>query len=150
MAILDVIAKDHKEWIDVCLGFGAGDQAEDIVQDMYLKIAKSNIEERRNYRGYVFATLRNLCYDLHKNNRFDISLIENLTEDNCQTDGRLQWLDIQQALHNLPYFERQVIQLHKIEDISLCEIQRETGVCRSKMMKAKNKGIEKLKKMLNE
>lgn len=150
MGLLDVIAKDHKEWIEVCRNLGAEEHSEDLVQDMYLKIASSKINTNLNYRGYVFSTLRNLCFDYHRNNTFDLSLVDNLTEDNIKTDGRLELLDIHQALENLPYFEKKVIQLNNIDGIGLSEIQRETGACRIKMWKAKKSGIEKLKKALNE
>jgi len=149
MVVLDIISKNHKEWINVCKVFGVTDYPEDIVQEMYIKISKSKIVTELNYNGYVYVTLRNLCYDSHKKKEFNFNIDENRTEDNLKSDDHLNWIDIQKALHELPYFERQVIQLHKIEGISLCEIERETSICRVKMMRAKNKGIESLKLRLS-
>jgi DNA-directed RNA polymerase specialized sigma subunit len=43
-----------------------------------------------------------------------------------------------------------VLQLHKIEGISLNEIERETGVCKMKMSRIKRKATTKLKALLNQ
>jgi RNA polymerase sigma factor (sigma-70 family) len=149
MNVLTLISQSHKEWIDVCKVFGVADYPEDIVQEMYIKISKSKIVTELNYKGYVYVTLRNLCYDRHKSKEYNLEIKDNLTEDNFKSDDHLNWLDIQKALHELPYFERQVIQLHKIEGFSLCEIEKQTSLCRVKMMRAKNKGIQSLKLRLN-
>jgi RNA polymerase sigma factor (sigma-70 family) len=149
MNVLTLINESRKEWIDVCKVFGVTDYPEDIVQEMYIKISKSKIVTELNYKGYVYVTLRNLCYDRHKSKEYNLEIKDNLTEDNFKSDDHLNWLDIQKALHELPYFERQVIQLHKIEGFSLCEIEKQTSLCRVKMMRAKNKGIQSLKLRLN-
>jgi len=149
MNVLDLIAKNHNEWVEVCKVFGVTDYPEDIVQEMYIKISKSKITTDLNYKGYVYAALRNLCYDRHKGQQYHLPIDNNRTEDNLKSDDHLHWLDIQRALHELPYFERKIIELHKIEGFSLCEIEKETSICMVKMMRAKNKGIKRLKLKLN-
>lgn len=146
--MLNEIAKDHLKWVEVVKIFGINDYPEDIVQEMYLRISKSKIISSRNYKGYVYLTLRNLCYDYHNSKKWDYEIKDNLTPDNNTSDARLLWLDIQRALHELPLFERQVIQLHNIEKISLREIERETGVCKMKMSRAKYTALEKLKRKI--
>ena len=66
MNVLSLISENHKEWINVCKVFGVTDYPEDIVQEMYIKISKSKIVTELNYKGYVYVTLRNLCFDSHK------------------------------------------------------------------------------------
>lgn len=149
MEILHLIAKEHDKWIDTCKLFGVKDYPEDLVQDMYIRISKAKSVTKRNYKGYVYVTLRNLCYDRHKNKKHNLEINAEITNANISTDSRLLWLDIQQALHDLPYFERQVIQLHNIEGISLREINRETDVCCMRMSRAKQKGIDKIRKWIN-
>ena len=34
----NIIAKDHKRWITIAKSFGLEEDAEDLVQDMYIKI----------------------------------------------------------------------------------------------------------------
>lgn len=146
--MLDIIAKDHKEWIEVCKGYGVEKHAEDLVQDMYLKLADSNIDNSKNYRGYVFSTLRNLCYDYHRNNNFNISLIDNLTEDTVQADDDLHLEDIDKAIKTLTYLEQQVLKYNKIYGIGLWEIEKEVGINRKLLWQAKNRAIEKIDKYL--
>ena len=148
MDILSKIAEDHQKWIYVVKLFGIKEDAEDVVQEMYLKIADSGITEERNYNGYVYICLRNIAYTVHKNKKHYYEINEEITEDNNFADNRLNWIDVQKALHDLPLFQRQVIQLNNIEGIPLLEIQRKTDICRIKMSKEKYKGLDKLKKML--
>lgn len=148
MGIVDLIAEDHKEWISVCKSLGAGHLSEDLVQEMYIKIHNSKLTTDDNIKGYAYFVLKNLCIDFYRQKKYNLELKDDLVEDNCKTDSRLEYLDIQKAIHYLPYFERKVLELHKIDGLSLCEIERETNVNRVKMMHAKNNAIEKLKKHL--
>ncbi len=148
MDLFSIIAKNHQQWIDTCKLFGVHDYPEDLVQDMYLKIFNAKNVTKQNYKGYVYVTLRNLCYDRHKNKKHNVEITDDITPDNLNTDGKLIWLDIQKVLHELPYFERQIIELHNIQGISLREIERETGLCPMKMSRAKTKGIEYLEKCI--
>ena len=36
MTVLDLLAANHNEWLKMAHKFGAGDYAEDIVQEMYI------------------------------------------------------------------------------------------------------------------
>ena len=149
MGVLSLIAENHKEWVEICRVFGVKDYPEDIVQDMYMKIESSNIDiNKSNYKGYVYIALRNLCYDRHKSKLHYLEVDDNLTPDNQLADDYLKCLNVQQILHELPYFERKVIDLHRIQGISLSEIERVTGICRVKMTKARDRGVKKLKKHL--
>lgn len=148
MEILNLIAKDHKLWINTCRLFGVQDYPEDLVQEMYIKVSRSKVISEKNYKGYVYMVLRNLCYDKHKQKVHYLQIDPELTEDNIKTDSRLMCLDIQKILHNLPLFERQVLQLNKLEGISLCKIEKETDICRKKMSRTNRKTVEKLRKLL--
>ncbi len=148
MDVLLELAKEHAKWVEIARLFGVSDYAEDVVQEMYIKVSKSNISLKNNYKGYIYIILRNIAYDYHKTKKYDYEINDNLTEDTEQADDYIKWLDVQKALHKLPLFERQVLQLHKIEGISLLEIQTNTDICRIKMAKARDKGITKLKKLL--
>lgn len=74
MEILERLFKKHKDWNDVVKSFGVNeDTAEDIVMEMYLRIdkyVKKGVdimydEDEVNYY-YIYRTLKNLHYDLHK------------------------------------------------------------------------------------
>jgi len=149
MDVLSLIAKSHNEWIEICKAFGIYDYPEDVVQEMYIKMSKSDIDvNEKNYKGYVYITLRNICYQKHNKKKHTYKINDNLTEDNKWADDGINRFNILELIHKLPNFERKVIDLHKIEGFSLCEIEKNTGISRVKMSRANISAIEKLKKHL--
>ena len=69
MEWLNIVAKDHKEWVKVVESFGEDFFAEDIVQEAYLRIYKycqpeNIIKNGQVNKGFMYFTLRNL-YLLH-------------------------------------------------------------------------------------
>jgi len=72
--ILTLLFKKHKDWIKIVKGFGCNkDTAEDLVQEMYIKIKRKVdngldimfTEKEVNYY-YIFKTLNSLFLDLKK------------------------------------------------------------------------------------
>ena len=92
---LSEIAKNHKQWISTVKGIGGDMYAEDIVQEMYIKL--HNLVEKRGdhfflfdkgkvQSGYIFFTLRSILYSYlgqkNKNRKSPIEwLIKNLDKD---------------------------------------------------------------------
>lgn len=71
--MLEIIAKDHELWVSMAINMGCQRQvAEDIVQEMYLRIHKFANSSRIMYddnqvnRFYIYVTIRNLYYDYRK------------------------------------------------------------------------------------
>ena len=69
--VLDILAKDHKKWLNIVRSFGLTYDAEDLVQEMYLKVYQWNgkydktlmfNETEVNYY-FIFRVLRNLFLD---------------------------------------------------------------------------------------
>ena len=68
---LKEVAKHHKEWVQTCRAIGGGNFAEDIVQEMYIKLYKYANAEKiiKNgilQKGYVFFALKSIIYTLAK------------------------------------------------------------------------------------
>ena len=92
---LNEIAKKHKQWLATVKGIGGDMYAEDIVQEMYIKLYK--LAEKRGshdflfdngklQNGYVFFTLRSILYSYlgqkNKHRKSPIEwLINNLDKD---------------------------------------------------------------------
>jgi len=58
------VTKYHTEWINIMKGFGAKDKAEDIVQDVYIRILEGADKEKlfcdgKLNKAYVYFALRN-------------------------------------------------------------------------------------------
>jgi len=101
--MLEFLAKEHTLWIRMVINMGCSkDVAEDIVQEMYLKLhrlikdgAKIMYNDDEVNRFYVFVTLKNLYIDYRKaKNRYvffefderDEFLEETLLGDNYDSD----------------------------------------------------------------
>ena len=71
--MLSKIFQKHKIWIDIVSSFGCNkDTAEDIVQEMYIRIQKNlnngldiNYDDDYNYY-YIFKTLKSMFIDLKR------------------------------------------------------------------------------------
>ena len=88
---LNLIAKKHQDWIRIVKSFGCNsDTAEDIVQEMYIKINKTlnngaNIMYTNSQVNhfYIFRTLRSMFLDL------------------IRKEKKITFLEIDQLNHNL-------------------------------------------------
>lgn len=73
-SILNILAKDHKHWVKLLLNMGCNPSvAEDIVQEMYIKINKYTREYNKNimYKDeinyfFIYVTLKNMYMDYHR------------------------------------------------------------------------------------
>jgi len=92
---LNEIANNHKQWLNTVKGIGGDMYAEDIVQEMYIKLHKL-VQKRGNHfflfdngkvqSGYIFFTLRSILYSYlgqkNKHRKSPIEwLIKNLDKD---------------------------------------------------------------------
>jgi RNA polymerase sigma factor (sigma-70 family) len=66
MRWLNIIASQHSEWVSLALRFGAGNEAEDMVQEMYLHLNKyikdpsTIIKDGKVNKAFIWVALRNL------------------------------------------------------------------------------------------
>jgi len=81
MNSLAVIARRHKDWVGIAKFFGATTFAEDIVQDVYLRIHKYNYGKKivsgdkiNNY--LMWAMIRNATHDQNKNNKNELLILD--------------------------------------------------------------------------
>jgi len=81
--MLDKVCKDHKYWYTVAYSFLNNKQdAEDIVQDMYIKTDKLNLDLYKSRfgdevnKGYFYTVIRNLCFDFVKNRKSNLNIDE--------------------------------------------------------------------------
>jgi RNA polymerase sigma factor (sigma-70 family) len=97
---LNQVAKYHNEWLSVMYSFGAKSNAEDFVQEVYIRLAERVDEEKMFYqsgekkgevnKSYVYFALRSLWVDykrkhrkytaIKKKTRMQITSIENLVK----------------------------------------------------------------------
>lgn len=143
--MLELLAAKHKTWVEITMTFGLDKMtAEDIVQNMYIKIHgwsernKGNTsimynKDEINYY-FVFKTLRTLFYDYNrkaiktKNNVERVSKV--ISEDYIydDIDVEIKEAHIKQTLARLHWYDKKVFDLVYKEKISMLQLSEMTGI----------------------
>jgi hypothetical protein len=93
---LTEIASHHDKWVRTVEGFGVGYYAEDIVQEMYMTLVRTNsidkaFRDGKLYVGFIYICLRNACvnYNVKKSRVQKVDIDEtNVTRDDIILEGR--------------------------------------------------------------
>jgi RNA polymerase sigma factor (sigma-70 family) len=123
MDLLTLLAKKHNDWLSMAYSFGLPkEEAEDLVQDMYLKMHKISqtkefIPAERTYEFYVYITMRNLFYDNKKAevHKIDIDTIRTLaTEDQDHNKEELETLldKMNQCIEELHWYDKKIFEIY--------------------------------------
>lgn len=149
MKILELLAVKHKTWVEITMTFGLDKMtAEDIVQNMYLKIhAWSEKNEGKNSILYakddvnyyfVFKTLRSLFYDYTRKANRSVKYVEEVSEaveGYLSEDYIYDIIDankyddmIKNTLDNLHWYDHKVFNLVYKEKISMLQLSEMTGI----------------------
>ncbi|MDR1402665.1 MAG: RNA polymerase sigma factor [Tannerellaceae bacterium] len=116
---------------------GNSQDAEDILQDTYCKLwnKRAELSHINNTEAFCITLVKNLCFDLLRSSRKNmqkeafekITLIADASPETevIEQDESKQ---IQQLIDKLPEKQRQVIRLRGINDCSLEEIEKITGL----------------------
>jgi len=142
MTVLDLLASNHKEWIKMAYKFGAGDYAEDIVQEMYIRLNKYVEEpERIMYKNepnklFVWVTLRNMVRNFQ--NKKDILVF---TGDMVEYDYEEEVFDYEEAngferliekiwesTEELHWYDKKMFEVYHTTDMSMRDIEKETRI----------------------
>ena len=152
--VINIISKDHKKWVRIVKSFGEL-YPEDLVQDMYIKIYQWNgkydktlmyNETEVNYY-FVFKVLRNLFLDKKKKKKLEFSLETNIIEP-CIIDSNFEELEqlekIRSEIDNWEIYEKKVHQFIFLENKSMLELSKETGINYYSIYRS----VKKIKKIL--
>lgn len=115
---------------------GRHDEAEDLTQDIFLRIFKAlhTFDRRANFQTWLISISRNLCIDHYRSLRKeretmarDVDASELTPSSSERTpEGRLEQLDVKQlvrqALTALPSTLREAVVLRDLQDFSYLEI----------------------------
>ena len=154
---LSEIYKKHQIWIDIVCSFGCNKEtAEDITQEMYIKIQKRinkglNIDFGDDYNYYyIFKTLKSLFLDLKRKekniNVIEISQIQHATKD-YNIDYNKSYTIIQNKLKNMYWYDRKVYEIIEGGE-SIAKLSRKTGIAYHSLYNTYQKVKITLKKLL--
>ena len=152
-----LLAKKHKTWINIVLSFGCSKTiAEDIVQEMYIKILLKlengldiMYEDEINYY-YIFKVLKTLYIDLkRKGKNIKIINIEdtNLSQYDYDVDYDEAYDKIKDELKNMFWYDRKVFEIIN-EGESIADVSRNSYIEYYSLYNTYRKVKEKLKKLL--
>lgn len=142
---------------------GNAQDAEDIVQEAYLKLWKRRNElppNIINMEAYCITLIKNLCYDTLRASHLDEDgrppeelNIANDTNVADEIDTRDEANQVMKLIDGLPQQQRQVILMRDVDDRSYEEIEETTGLSavnvRVLLSRARKKIREQFKEMMN-
>lgn len=159
MGGIEAIFKKHNDWVDIVQTFGCNKEtAEDLVQEMYIKIQlKINNgldisfgDEDINHI-YVFKTLRTLFLDLkrkEKNIYFESDEVLDEVESDFSIDNFDEVYDqVKGELKKMYWYDRKIFDLID-NGKSIAELSRDTNISYYSLYNTYRKVIEKLKQNL--
>lgn len=134
---------------------GNMEDAEDAVQDTYLKLWKvrDSLDTTTNLEAYCKSALRRVCFDKMRANRLDMSVeIGDIAEthyasENCErmVETRNEMDYLYEALRQLPQGQRMVIFMRDIEDCTMEEICETSGFSESNIRSMLSRGRKSIK-----
>ena len=152
--IISLIAKDHKKWTRIVESFGAN-HAEDIVQEMYLKIHewKGKYDKTLMYNEteinyfFVFKVLRNIFLDKVKKKKREFSLETNIVEPYIY-DQTFDYVDkenkIKKNISEWNEYDKRIYEFVFLKGWSILELSKLTGIEYYSIYRT----VKKIKKLL--
>lgn len=142
MTVLDLLAKHHNEWLKMAHKFGAGNYAEDIVQEMYIRLNKYiETPERIMYKNqpnklFVWVTLRNMVRTYQKKSDLLIysgDMVEYDVEeeqyDTVEAEGFERLIDkVWEIMEDQHWYDQKMFEIYHTTDMSMRDIEKETGI----------------------
>jgi len=147
---------------------GKHDEAEDLTQDIFLKIFKSleTFDRRANFQTWLISVSRNLCIDHYRSVRKERETIDrdvDTAELSAAAPGQSQIAALEQrdrvellreALASLPKTLRTAVLMRDLQELSYHEIARELrlpeGTVKSRINRGRSELARQIKKLRGE
>lgn len=155
--VLEIISQQHNKWISIVRSFGMNNYAEDIVQNMYVKIHKWNgkydnsimYNETEINEYFIFKVLRNLFLDYHKTKKpvfsefYDPS-ISDISNYISKYEYQQQLQLIKDEIKSWHLYDQKIYELIFLENKSMLELSKVTGIDYYSIYRS----VKKIKKIL--
>lgn len=157
--MLSKIFQKHRIWIDIVSSFGCNkDTAEDIVQEMYIKIQKNlnngldiNYDNDDYNYFYIFKTLKSMFLDLRRKESkvFIFNIDDQPSYYNHINDVNYEeaYNKVLKELDKLYWYDKKVYQLLEGNE-SVAKLSRKTNIPYHSLYNTYRKVLERLKNIL--
>ena len=130
------------------------EDAEDICSEVFIKVQKNldrYEEQKASVARWIYVIAGNTIIDYYRSRKVSEEIPEDLPSESDLEDSALSRLTVNNltaALKELSEEERLVIVLHYYEDMSLKDIERETGLSYGQVKIRHNNALKVLRKLL--
>lgn len=137
MDALKILSKYHDEWLNIVRLFGDSEFAQDVVQDVYLKV-HSNYRERiiqngEPNRALMWVLLRNTAFRASRNhNDLSIDLFYSLPQDDFELSKHesldLIYHKVEDEIKTWEWYDQMLFNIYRKENKSMRQIAEQTGI----------------------
>jgi RNA polymerase sigma-70 factor (ECF subfamily) len=160
----DIIVKTYwRKVFNVAYRFvGTYDQAEDLAQDIFLKVFRSlsTFDQRANFQTWLISVSRNFCIDRYRSGRRDREVFAREVDASTvqaeapgiRADARIEQHDrialLRDALKALSPTLRTAVLLRDIHELSYQEIAEQLGIAEGTVKSRINRGRAELARQI--
>lgn len=160
---MEKLYEKHIDWLNIVLSFGCSDElAEDIVQEMYLKIGTYLHEGKKKLddimyndeevnRWYVMLTLKSIYLNIEKvKKRVNKIGLDECVELECNGTVKYHeaYKQYEETLEDLHWYDKKVWELVD-SGMSISELSRKTNISYRSLYNTKKKVEKKLRNKIN-
>jgi len=129
---------------------GQQDDAEDVLQDVFLALLNARSRRIRSLRAYVLAAARNRAISLLRRRKRSQNIEHSLVTvpADCMPEDRSLYLALQRALDQLPVDQKEVVVLKIYCEMTFLEISRVVRARPNTVSSRYRYAIEKLRRIL--
>jgi DNA-directed RNA polymerase specialized sigma24 family protein len=162
MDALKILADHHKEWVKIVRSFGEQDLAEDVVQDVYLRIVKYNYEEKIIKDGkpniaLMWMMLRNRAFEINKTGSvqfLSLDEVRGVADVDCELEKHeaLERLHIRihEEMDNWHWYDSMLFKVYKEGNASMRDIAKDSGISLTSIFNTLKNCKERLKEEVGE
>lgn len=154
----------HKDWLAMAIKLGAGNYAEDVVQEMYIKLYElpdpQRILDSKNSKAlvgyFVYLIIRNMIYNYNKVNNKIIKVdLENIEcnyleyDHDADADFELKLSVVKTEIEKLHWYDQKIFDLYHNEGLSIRKLSKHSHISASSIFNTLKNGNTKIKQAYN-
>lgn len=140
MDALNILAEYHKEWVKIVRSFGVIELAEDVVQDVYIRIVDYNYEEKvvidgEPNIGLMWVMLRNRSFQINKTGSVEFIPLDSLFhlpdyESEVEKHEAYERLHdkINKEIKNWDWYDQRLFDIYRDTNKSIRKLSSETSI----------------------